>query len=228
MRRIVVVLSDGADTTSSSTLAALVRHLRGAGVEVDAVGLESSPSFQAAPLREIASATGGELAPTRTLAGLEPIALQLSQARLATTYAVDCLPQSSARTLHVRVRGGSAGASGCAERLGRLAGFWSSYGDVLVIVLGVGAIGMLACVIATAAGARMPPLSSRLADYTAGGSAGAPANWSMSERNAPDRRSRRASSRSSRPSPAAPERAPGDRDRVEEDREVHRAARPAS
>ena len=107
-RRIVVVLSDGADTSSASTLAALTHRLRGAGVEVDAVGLESSPSFQAAPLREIASATGGELAPTRTLAGLEPIALQLSQARLATTYAVDVsLPQSSARSLHVRVRGGS-------------------------------------------------------------------------------------------------------------------------
>ena len=154
VRRIVVVLSDGADTTSSSTLAALVRHLRGAGVEVDAVGLESSPSFQAAPLREIASATGGELAPTRTLAGLEPIALQLSQARLATTYAVDVsLPQSSARTLHVRVRGGSAASVRLPQSVsGASPGFWSSYGDVLVIVLGVGAIGMLAYVIATAAG----------------------------------------------------------------------------
>ena len=175
-RRIVIVLSDGADTTSSSTLAALTRHLRGTSVEVDAVGLESSPSFQAAPLREIASATGGELAPTRTLAGLEPIALQLSQARLATTYAVDVnLPQSSARTLHVRVRGGSAASVRLPQGVsGASPGFWSSYGDVLVIMLGVGAVGMLAFVIATAAGARMPPLSSRLADYTAVGTAGAP------------------------------------------------------
>ena len=84
-RRIVVVLSDGADTTSSSTLAALTQRLREAGVEVDAVGLESSPSFRAAPLRDITSAAGGELAPTRTPAGVEPIVLQLSQARLATT-----------------------------------------------------------------------------------------------------------------------------------------------
>ena len=175
-RRIVVVLSDGADTTSSSTLAALTRRLRGAGVEVDAVGLESSPSFQAAALREIASATGGELAPTRTPVGLEPIVRQLSQARLATTYAVDVsLPRSSARTLHVRVRGGSAasvrlpaGVSGASP------GFWSSYGDILVIVLGVGAVGMLAFVIATATGGRVPPLSSRLADYTAGGPTRAP------------------------------------------------------
>jgi tight adherence protein B len=175
-RRIVVVLSDGADTTSSSTLAALTRQLRGTGVEVDAVGLESSPSFQAAPLREITSATGGELAPTRTLAGLEPIALQLSQARLATTYAVDVsLPRSSARTLHVRVRGGRAASVRLPEGVsGASPGFWSSYGDVLVIVLGVGAVGMLAFVIATAAGARVPPLSSRLADYTAGGTPRAP------------------------------------------------------
>jgi len=175
-RRIVVVLSDGADTASSSTLAALTRRLHGSGVEVDAVGLESSPSFQAAPLRQIASATGGELAPTRTLAGLEPIALQLSQARLATTYAVDVsLPQSSARTLHVKVRGGSPASVRLPRGVsGASPGFWSSYGDVLVILLGVGAVGMLAFVITTAAGARVPPLSSRLADYTAGGTARAP------------------------------------------------------
>ena len=175
-RRIVVVLSDGADTASSSTLAALTRRLRGTGVEVDAVGLESSPSFQAAPLREITSATGGELAPTRTPAGLEPIVLQLSQARLATTYAVDVsLPRSSARTLHVRVRGGRAASVRLPDGVsGASPGFWSSYGDVLVIVLGVGAVGMLAFVIATAAGARVPPLSSRLADYTAGGTTRAP------------------------------------------------------
>ena len=106
-RRIVVVLSDGADTASSTPLARLTRSLHAAGVEVDAVGLESSPSFRAEPLREIAAATGGELAPTRTLAGLEPIALQLSQTRLSTTYAVDVnLPASGARSLRVSVRGG--------------------------------------------------------------------------------------------------------------------------
>jgi tight adherence protein B len=173
-RRIVVVLSDGADTASSTTLARLTRRLAAAGVEVDAVGLESSPSFQAAPLREIAAATGGELAPTRTLAGLEPIALQLSQARLATTYAVVVnLPQSGARSLRVSVRGGRvatvnlpAGVSGASPSV------WTAHGDVLVVLLGVGAIGMLAYVIATAAGNRRPPLSARLAEYTAEGASG--------------------------------------------------------
>ena len=175
-RRVVVVLSDGADTASSTTLAALTRRLRTAGVEVDAVGLESSRSFQAEPLREVAAATGGELAPTRTLAGIEPIALQLSQSRLATTYAVDVnLPESGARSLRVSVRGGRpatvrlpAGVSGASP------GFWTAHGDVLVVILGVGAIGMLAFVIATAAGNRRPPLSARLADYTAEGAGGAP------------------------------------------------------
>jgi tight adherence protein B len=175
-RRIVVVLSDGADTRSSATLTALTRRLRGADVEVDAVGLESSPSFQAAPLREITAATGGELAPTRTLAGLEPIALQLSQARLATTYAVDVsLPRSTARSLHVSVRGGRPASVPLPEGVsGASAGFWAAHGDVLVIVLGVAAVGMLAFVIATAAGARVQPLSSRLAQYTAEGAPGAP------------------------------------------------------
>jgi tight adherence protein B len=176
-RRIVVVLSDGADTASSTTLAALTRRLHTAGVEVDAVGLESSPSFRAEPLREIAAAAGGELAPTRTLAGLEPIALQLSQARLATTYAVDVnLPASGARSLRVSVRGGRPATVRLPEGVsGASPGFWTAHGDVLVVILGVAAAGMLAFVIATAAGNRRPPLSARLAEYTAeGASAAAP------------------------------------------------------
>jgi len=173
-RRIVVVLSDGADTASSATLAGLTRRLHAAGVEVDAVGLESSPSFRPGPLRQLTAATGGELAPTRTLAGLEPIALQLSQARLATTYAVDvALPQSGARSLHVRVRGGRAAAVRLPEGVsGSSPGFWSAYGGPVVVLLGVAAVGMLAYVIAAAAGSRRPPLSARLADYTAQGAAG--------------------------------------------------------
>ena len=175
-RRIVVVLSDGADTASSATLAGLTRRLHAAGVEVDAVGLESSPSFRAGPLRQLTAATGGELAPTRTLAGLEPIALQLSQARLATTYAVDvALPQSGARSLHVRVRGGRAAAVRLPEGVsGSSPSFWSAYGGAVVVLLGVAAVGMLAYVIAAAAGSRRPPLSARLADYTAQGAAGEP------------------------------------------------------
>jgi tight adherence protein B len=177
-RRIVVVLSDGADTASSTTLAALSRHLRGAGVEVDAVGLESSPSFRAEPLRQIASVSGGELAPTRTLAGLEPIALQLSQARLATSYAVDVsLPQSSARSLHVSVRGGPDATVKLPDGVsGASPSFWSAHAAVLVVLLGVAAVGMLAYVIVTAATGRRPPLSARLAQYTAeGAGAEAPA-----------------------------------------------------
>jgi tight adherence protein B len=177
-RRIVVVLSDGADTASSTTLAALSRHLRGAGVEVDAVGLESSPSFRAEPLRQIASVSGGELAPTRTLAGLEPIALQLSHARLATSYAVDVsLPQSSARSLHVSVRGGPDATVKLPDGVsGASPSFWSAHAAVLVVLLGVAAVGMLAYVIVTAATGRRPPLSARLAQYTAeGAGAEAPA-----------------------------------------------------
>jgi tight adherence protein B len=174
-RRIVVVLSDGADTASSTPLARLTRSLHAAGVEVDAVGLESSPSFRAEPLREIAAATGGELAPTRTLAGLEPIALQLSQARLSTTYAVDVnLPASGARSLRVSVRGGRPATVRLPDGVsGASPSFWTAHGDVLVVILGVGAAGMLAFVIATAAGSRRPPLSARLAEYTAEGASGA-------------------------------------------------------
>ena len=43
-----------------------------------------------------------------------------------------------------------------------------------MIVLGVGAVGMAAFVVSAASGARVPPLSTRLAQYTAEGGAGAP------------------------------------------------------
>jgi tight adherence protein B len=52
--------------------------------------------------------------------------------------------------------------------------FWSAYGGAVVVLLGVAAVGMLAYVIAGAAGSRRPPLSARLADYTAQGAAGEP------------------------------------------------------
>ena len=104
-----------------------------AGRESRSTPSASSPRRRSRRRRSARSprSTGGELAPTRTPAGLEPIVLQLSQARLATTYAVDVsLPRSSARTLHVRVRGGRAASVRLPDGVsGASPGFWSSYGD---------------------------------------------------------------------------------------------------
>ena len=168
-RHVVVVLSDGADTASRTTLPQLLRTLRASGIEVDAVGLESSGSFVAAPLQQVTSATGGEFTATRTLAGLQPIMLKLSQDRLSTTYAVDVqLPHTSARTLTLRIRGGApasvalpAGTSGTGQA------FFTAHGAVLVVVLGCLAAGMLAFLLVSFLTDRPPTLASRLEQYTA-------------------------------------------------------------
>jgi tight adherence protein B len=65
------------------------------------------------------------------------------------------------RAATVRLPAGVSGAS---------PSFWSAHGGPIVILLGVAAVGMLAYVIATAAGSRRPSLSARLADYSAQGS----------------------------------------------------------
>jgi tight adherence protein B len=168
-RRVVVVLSDGADTASHTTLARLTAALAGDRVEVDTVGIQSSGSFTASALQQIAAGTGGEFDPTRTLSGLEPLALKLSQDRLSTTFAVDVdLPESGARSLEVSVRGGAPATVALPDGVsGTSAGLWTSHGDIVVILLGFAAVGMLAYVISTAAGTRTPSLSSRLAQYTA-------------------------------------------------------------
>jgi tight adherence protein B len=78
-RRVVVVLSDGADTTSKASIAQARRLALASGVEIDAVGLTSSSSFVAAPLRHLASVTGGKLVQSGSAADLEPMAVQLAQ-----------------------------------------------------------------------------------------------------------------------------------------------------
>ena len=62
-RRVVVVLSDGDDTTSTTSLDHLTAALARDGVEVDAVGLTSSGSYTATALRQVAAATHGAYVP---------------------------------------------------------------------------------------------------------------------------------------------------------------------
>jgi tight adherence protein B len=168
-RRVIVVLSDGADTASHATLAHTTRVLARSGVELDAVGLLDSGSYTAAPLRAMTHAAGGTFVSTSTVSGLAPLFARLSRDRLSSTYAVTFdLPQTSARDLHVSVDGVTAasltlppGASGTSPS------FWSQYGLVLVVLLGFGAV--LACSLAAfeLAGRRQPSLNTRLSPYSA-------------------------------------------------------------
>jgi len=167
-RRVVVVLSDGADTSSSLTLARLRSQLAGSGVEVDAVGLTASGSYDAGDLRQVARATGGTFAPASSVSDLEPIVVRVAQAKLAGQYALDvALPRSSSRDLTVSVRGATpahitlpAGVSGTAPS------FWTAHGSLVVAVLGFAAVLALAFAALAAAERRPQALAARLSPYS--------------------------------------------------------------
>ncbi|HET7429536.1 MAG TPA: type II secretion system F family protein [Gaiellales bacterium] len=168
-RRVVVVLSDGADTGSKLSYQRLRSSLAGSGVQVDAVGLTQSGSYDASQLREIASVTHGTFAPATSVSDLEPIIVQLANSQLAGEYALDVsLPHSSSHDLAVSVRGSApahitlpAGVSGADESL------LSAYGGWLVALLGFAAILMLSTLALTAAERRPQALSARLSPYSA-------------------------------------------------------------
>jgi tight adherence protein B len=167
-RRVVVVLSDGDDTTSATSLADLTAALGRDGVEVDAVGLTSSGSYAAGSLRQMAEATHGTYAPAATISALEPIAAGLAQTRLAGEWAVDvALPNSSSRTLTISLHGGPpAQVAVPAGVAGASASIWSEYGAWIVALLGFASIMMLATVVMSAAERRPQALTARLSPYS--------------------------------------------------------------
>lgn len=168
-RRVIVVLSDGADTASHARLARVSKLLRRSGIELDAVGLADSGSFTAAPLEQMATATGGTFVSTGSPSGLTPLFERISRDRLSSSYGVTlALPQTSARDLHVRVQGGRtttvqlpAGVSGTSPSL------WSRWGIVLVAVLGFAAVLGCSLVAFQLGGKRQPSLGARLSPYSA-------------------------------------------------------------
>ena len=168
-RRVVVVLSDGADTVSHEGLGPVVKRLAAAGVEVDTVGLIDSSSFTAAPLQEMAHATGGRFVSTSSVSGLGPLVAQLSRDRLSTTYSVQVgLPQSSSRVLHLTVNGSPAaplslpaGVSGTSPSL------WTRFGAWVVAALGFGAVLTFSLLVFRLTGRRQPTLAARLSRYDA-------------------------------------------------------------
>ena len=168
-RRVVVVLSDGADTASKLPFQRLRSELATSGVQVDTVGLTESGSYDAQALRAIAAVTHGTFAPAASVSDLEPVIVQLANSQLAGEYALDvALPHSSSRDLAVSVRGASpahitlpAGTAGAGESL------LSAYGGWLVALLGFAAILALSTVVLTAAERRPQALTARLSPYSA-------------------------------------------------------------
>jgi tight adherence protein B len=168
-RRVVVVLSDGADTTSQTTLRELKASLAGSGIEVNAIGLTTSGVYQDGALRQLAAAQGGVYQPANGVDDLEPVTVHVAQTQLSTEYAVDiALPPSDSRDLKISIGGASAavvelpgGVSGAKESV------WQKQGGVLVALLGFIAVIMAAFTFLTRAQRRPRTLGDRLLPYSA-------------------------------------------------------------
>ena len=107
----IVLLSDGADIGSTSTLQAVVEKARARHVRVFTVGLRSG-AFDASALRRIAEGSGGSYAEASSAAALASIYTSLGE-RLASEYLVryrsDAPPKSSVDvTVEVREVGAAA------------------------------------------------------------------------------------------------------------------------
>jgi tight adherence protein B len=168
-RNVVVVLSDGRDTSSHTTLANLTAALRSRNVEVDTVGLAQSSAFLADPLHQIAAASGGRFTSTASISGLAPVTAALARARLSRTYAVDiALPATSVRDLRLTLPGMRtvsvqlpAGVGGSDSVLS------GRSGELLVALLGF--VAVLSCSLLgfRLASRRRPALGARLSPYSA-------------------------------------------------------------
>ncbi len=92
--RVIVVLTDGADTSSTARLEDAVNAARRAGAAVFPLGIESK-QFSPAPLKRLASATGGTYHGTRSSAELHRVYAQIA-ADLRRTWRVEYLTSARA------------------------------------------------------------------------------------------------------------------------------------
>jgi tight adherence protein B len=168
-RRVVVVLSDGADTSSETTLRSLKTSLAGSNIELHAIGLTTSGVYRSGPLRQLTAAQGGVYQPVTDIEDLEPITVRLAQTELATDYAVDvALPASDSRELKISVGGAApaivelpAGVSGATESM------WQKNGGPIVALLGFIAVFAAAITFLTRAQRKPQSLGTKLLPYSA-------------------------------------------------------------
>ncbi|HET9323005.1 MAG TPA: type II secretion system F family protein [Gaiellaceae bacterium] len=90
--RVIVVLSDGDDTSSTARLEDAVGAARRAGAPVFAIGLEGK-TFVPAALKRIAAETGGSYRGTSSAAGIQQLYAQIA-AELRRTWRVEYLTSS--------------------------------------------------------------------------------------------------------------------------------------
>lgn len=144
----IVLLTDGRDVGSKTTLAAAVKRASTDHVRIFTVGLRSS-AYDPTTLRAIARGTGGSYAVATTLNALRPIYASLSS-RLANEYLLQYRSPAAANT-HVVVRvsisgKGSSTTSYVSPKPSGLAPYHQSF--VTRFFLSAGSVLLLALVIA--------------------------------------------------------------------------------
>ncbi|HEX5248491.1 MAG TPA: VWA domain-containing protein [Gaiellales bacterium] len=106
--RVIVLLTDGMDTSSAGTLDEAIAAAERYHAHVDAVGLPGAPAT--ATLRHLASATGGEFIQVSSLDQLHGVYAGLA-ARLSHQYVLTYASQMRGTGHEVRVRVAAAGSS---------------------------------------------------------------------------------------------------------------------
>jgi VWFA-related protein len=156
--RVLVLVTDGQETTSHATLKSAIQAARKAHVAVYPVGIESI-SFSPAPLKRLASSTGGTYHGARSSSALTSIYATIS-AELERTWQLRYV--TAARPgdrIHVRVTApGYGSATGTAQLAGTLSSPPGSSNTLLLIVLAASAFAAAALLlkpILSAVGARM-------------------------------------------------------------------------
>jgi tight adherence protein B len=154
----VVLLSDGADTGSRLAEEQLERQARSEHVRVFTVGLRSA-SFKPAPLRRLASSTGGSYFEAASIKDLTPIYETLGQ-RLSTEYVIKYRSAHAPGThvsVRVRISGlGDVTSKYVTARPAPIAPFhrslferfWSSPASLVLIIMLIAALAALGATLA--------------------------------------------------------------------------------
>jgi tight adherence protein B len=108
--KVLIVLTDGADTSSRSNLAAAVAAARSAGVSVHTIAI-ASPQFSPAPLRALARRTGGVYRSASSTASLRSVYAAIAE-ELRRTWRIEYLTAARpGEKVHLRARAPGLGTA---------------------------------------------------------------------------------------------------------------------
>jgi VWFA-related protein len=156
--RVIVLVTDGNETTSKATLDQAIRAARAARASVYPVAIDSG-DFSPAPLRRLARRTGGSFYTVRSSKALKGIYARISR-ELRRTWRIEYVAAAvPGDRLRLRVTVPRLGAASATARLGgtelQPGTAWSRASLWLALALGAGVAGLIAFGLLGAARARI-------------------------------------------------------------------------